>query len=752
MQHLPGRSLPRSAIAAVVALLTAIPGIARAQDTECDGRHREVLKLAFEGNASFKDDELATRINTTESSRLRRLVGIIGTRRCLPDEGLKPDIENLRNFYKTYGFFQTTVDTVVNELRPDAVSVIFQVDEGKPVLVDTLVIAGLDSVPNRADVVRDLKLGVGRRYGIVPLYADIDSITTRLRNSGYPMADVVLNISTHATELRAEVRLTFIPGPLARFGAVTVASADTAAKLNIPPKVVAGLLGFSAGDRYSDRAVTTAQRNLYQTGAYVAITTAIDTAGVSADSVVDVHVALREDLLRQVDSELGWGTVDCFRTNVQYTDKNLLSQAHHFELNGRLSKIGFASPTNWSGTRQLCQQLKQDSAFSSRVNYYAGATVRQSTLFGARVSPAYSLYTERRGEWNAYLRTTNIGGLATVSTELRSNTPLRLGYSLEYGHTEAQPAVYCATFSLCDQESQRDKTAARTLAVASASMQRLRTDNAIDPRHGTVLRAEVRSSAPFIGSDATLKFAKGTIDAAWYRPLAPRTVLALRFRAGIIGATGGGFPPPQERLYAGGASTIRGFQQNQVGRQIYLVDTVTFVQVDDSTRIYSIIPGVSRQVRPGPIPVGGNSLLIANLELRLRDPFIPKILQYSLFLDAGQVWTRQVGVASPGLSKTPGVGARLFTPIGPIQVNLAYNKYNLPGGQALFSVPAARNGGSAALFCVSPSATPIPVHLKTGTKSEYEQGPGSCPSTYAPTQAATFLKRLNFTLSIGTDF
>ena len=33
-----------------------------------------------------------------------------------------------------------------------------------------------------------------------------------------------------------------------------------------------------------------------------------------------------------------------------------------------------------------------------------------------------------------------------------------------------------------------------------------------------------------------------------------------------------GFVPPEERLYAGGASSVRGFQQNELGDLIYIAE------------------------------------------------------------------------------------------------------------------------------------------------------------------------------------
>src|SRR5207237_6916118 len=143
------------------------------------------------------------------------------------------------------------------------------------------------------------------------------------------------------------------------------------------------------------------------------------------------------------------------RVNGAYTDKNFLDKAQRLELTGRLSKIGFGKPTDFKATRDLCRRhvLEKDTA-SSVLNYYAGATLRRPTLFGTHWVPAYSAYTERRGEYEAYRRTTYLGLEAAVTRSLGLGLPFRAGYTIEYGQTVAQPAVLCALFTTCDPSAQ----------------------------------------------------------------------------------------------------------------------------------------------------------------------------------------------------------------------------------------------------------------------------------------------------------
>lgn len=742
----------------------AAPGRVAAQSLACTPGDREVLRLSFTGNSTFNASELARRIVTTPSSFGRRNFGIVGTRRCLDPDEFRQDVQRLQSFYHDRGFYDARVDTVVTTLiaKPPVVAITFAIHEGPPTLLDTLRLTGLGSVRDSAAVLANLQLAVGRPFGVVPFTADVDSITSRLRNAGYPEASVIPSYSVHPATRNAEVSLVVVPGPAARFGEIRVHSTSydgDSLPPAVPDAVVRRLLGFSTGQPYSDHAITDAQRNLYTTGMYRNVEVTRDS--VTADSLVPVDVVAYEDQMHEIDSELGWATLDCFRTGLQYTDHNFESKARSLSLTGRLTKIGYGAPLETQGTRSLCPLLRKDSLGSSRVNYNLTASLQQPIIAG-RANPAYSLYTERRSEYQAYVRTTFVGGEASLLRPLPHRSSVRAAYNVEYGYTLAQPAVLCAVFSRCDQESMDQVQRKLPLAIASLAYQQTGTDNLVDPHAGTVVRGEVRGSAPVIGSDPSLSFLKGTVDGAWYHQLTGAVVFAMRLRAGAV--TGGALvngarlPPPSERLYAGGPTSVRGFQQNELGASVYLVDSsdVDFPDTGAASGVIQLKPGVTRAQRT--IPTGGNSLFVGNVEFRIRDPFFPDLIEYALFTDAGDVWTRTAGQNFTGAAKlywTPGVGIRYFSIVGPIQLNAGYDPY---GGQPGPVYLSTRPGSFAPLYCVSPGNT-LGVHFEnvpgSATKQFVQDQPTSgnpCPTNFVPSRAGGLLRRLTFTLSIGSDF
>jgi outer membrane protein assembly factor BamA len=587
-----------------------------------------------------------------------------------------------------------------------------------------------------------------------------------LRNHGYPRGDVAASYTVFdTTGHRARVSLDVIPGAHARIGSIRVADEPLEdAPRRLSDLTIRKLLGVRVGDEYNEHELADAQRALYQSDLFrhVEVGLAPDSAQGKSDSLVTVDVIVRENFVRQVDTEVGWAVLDCFKARTQLVDKNFLGDARRLELSAQVSKLGHADHTRFADGKFCSGDMDKDP-FSSQVNYFVGGTFRFPTLFGLRGSPAISLYSERRGEYQAFLRSTVIGGEASITRDLKHELPLRLAYSLEYGRTDAQPALLCAVFNRCDSESRALLTDRnRPLAVASAHLDRLRTDNALNPRAGTTLRLDLRAASKEIGSDNDLQFVKGLVDGSVYRRVTNGVTFAARLRLGsVLGRTlsfgdSVGFVPPEERLYAGGAASVRGYQQNELGDLVYIAeDAPKKIPGTGDTVYFELSSNALRRV----VPVGGNSLIVANFELRIKSIFFPELIQYTVFGDAGDVWQRGRSVgARPhtasslflnGLRWTPGVGVRVFTPVGPFQANVGYNPYPRPLG-AIFYDQAPNAQGFAPLYCVSPDNRVPAVKLANG---EYEQLSGnSCPATYAPQQSSNFFRRLTFTFSIGPDF
>lgn len=744
-----------------------VPPVLSAQEIACDPGDLEVRRLRFEGNRAFSDAQLADAVVTTSSDWARRNFRVLGARRCLDRVELPRDVLRLVIFYRNHGYAQVSVDTSLRMLSRDAVAVTFRIAEGLPTILDSIAITGLDGVRNAASMVRDLPITVGKPFDKYRTEEARELLQRRLRDNGYPRAEVLLSFSTTTETRRASVELTVATGPFARFGDVSIAiePLDSARGPQTTQRTIRRLLGIRRGSPYRKSALEEAKRNLYQTDAYrqVEIGVLQDTTPGAPDSVVNIAVAVRESFMRSARTGAGYGTLDCIRAQGEYTDRNFLRGRGRLDLTARLSKIGIGKPLDIA--RDLCPQIKRDP-YSDTLNYYVGATLSQPVLFGLRRVPTVTLFSERRSEYLAYLRFTPIGGVVSVGVPAPRRLPsATISYQAEYGRTNAEPALFCAVFNLCTADDRRRVQELKRLAVASLAVARDRSDVPLNPTRGSVVRFELRHASTVIGSDRGLQFNKGTGDVSWYRRAGRGNVLAARLRAGgvfgsrisLVGSSE--FIPPQERLYAGGPSSVRGFRQNELGPAVYVVDTVRTIPAVDPVTGDSIVYFEAAAEAPlgfkRAVPTGGNSLIVGTVEYRMRSAVLPDLLQWAAFVDAGAVWNRggdSLRFNLRDMRVTPGIGLRAFTPIGAIRVDVGYNRYPRPAGAAYYDTPL--QGSSAPLYCVSPgNRIPVrPRQVDGRTIYVQDEPPNGCPGSFQPAPDKRFLRRLTFNFSIGQAF
>ncbi len=707
------------------------------------------MRLDFEGNHAFSDADLAKTIVTTPSSWARRYLHLPFTvKHCLDRSELPNDRARLIIFYRRRGYPKVTVDTAVKELAPGAVAVTFKISEGPPIILRSFVVSGLDSVPERNGIRRGLSIREGGRFDRFSIDAAADTIRQRLHNTGYPGAVTANGFFVDDTLLSAWDTVYVTPGRRTRIGAISIEVTPLPRKKQqIPTKVVRQIMGLDSGELFREDEIIDAQRAIYQTEAYQHVSITPDS---DADSIANLHVNLAEAAMHAARVGAGYGTLDCFRVTGEYTDYNFQNGARRLDLNTRVSKIGIGRPLD--GAPGFCPAAKKD-VFSDRLNYYAGATLRQPVFLGLRTVPTITVYTQRVSEYNAFLRTTSIGGAASLIWRGLTRTPITLTYSMEIGRTEAQPALFCAVFNLCEAAERDRVQQTQQLGVLSLAITRDNSNSLLSPTRGSILRLELSNSSPYIFSNKDLQFSKAVGDASRYINAGAGNVIALRIRGGTVfgrntqGAEG--FIPPQVRLYGGGPTTVRGFSQNELGSLIYIANGFeqfigndprslqldTVIQVSDTAKYKRIVP------------VGGNSLLVGNAELRLRMPFLSDLLQFTIFTDAGEVWNRGTAqLKQVRLKVTPGIQLTAFSPVGPVRVAVGYNPYQRPAGPIYFE--ATSQGGE--LLCVSPF-NDFPTHFAPDN-TIHQEALAPCPATYQPPKDNRLRSKLTFSFAIGQAF
>lgn len=667
-------SVPRRALLAMLPLILA----AQLQGQELG---RVVRGLSFTGNHALEDETLASAIATTNSSwfarnKLVRWIGL-GEKRYFDETEFHRDVLRITLLYRKVGFLEVEVDTVVRR-EPENVYITFAITENEPVILDSLNVAGVDSLGWRERLVRSLPLQAGDPFNRILLEVSADTLIRRLRDRGYPDAVAFQSFEVNKEARRADATIELEPGSTAVIGPVGVTGTK-----RVDTNVVRSLLATRPGQRFAEEDLFRSQRNLYRSELFGFASVGVDTAAYQPGSgTVPLAVRVTEGRFRRARGSLGYATEDCLRFGAGITFRNFLGGGRIFDISGRLSKVGVGSPADWGLEENICSRLKEDTLGSGKVNYNLTASVRRPAFLSPHNTVTAALFAERRSEFEVYRRQ-DVGGSVGLSRETLSRVPLGLTYRLAYGFTEASPASFCASLDACTAEDIARLSEKLWLGTLTGTVAWPRVNNPVDPSSGTRTSLEATVSSNFLGSSSGQAFGRLVAERSWYQEVTRRSVLSFRLRGGIsyaplsqIGDQSVHYIPPDHRFYAGGPNDVRGYELNELG-------PINYVVVNDSFPIDSVGTGVIPEGEVRFSPTGGNTLLIGNVELRLPSPIWSSIMRVVAFADAGVLYERGESVAA--VRVTPGVGLRFVTPLGPARVDLGYNPYGRQSGSLYLS-------------------------------------------------------------------
>lgn len=648
---------------------------------------RVVRELNFEGNSAIDDYTLGTVIATSRSSffataSLVRWIGL-GEKRYFDELEFRRDVVRLILFYRQSGYMRVIVDTTVRRTARDAF-VTFRIYEGEPVRVKSLTIEGLTGIVEEQRVRRAIPLRVGDPFNRFLFQASADTIAAWLRNRAHPYVQVLRNFDSDAGALTADLRFEVVPGPRVRVGEVQVRGVE-----RVDTTTVLRTISVHPGDLYREDLLYQSQRDLYSTGTFrSAVVSLADSAPpASGDSTARVVVRVAEGPRHRIRFGGGYGTLDCFRAQGGWSASGVLGDARTLDLSTRVSKIGIGWPFNAGFEKTVCHPLYKDPQ-SDTLNYNVGLTLFQQGFFSPRHTASLGVFAERRSEFKTYTRT-QIGSTFGVIFNARRRVPLGVAYGISVGRTDADPASFCQVLAACDIATQNYLQARRPFASITVTASERTEDFALDPTSGGHVGITLLHSSRLLGSDTLYEFNRGELEVARYIPIGRRSVFAWRIHAGALvparlqlQGQRVQFVPPEQRFYAGGPTSVRGYGANELGPRVYVIEDSTHFVVQNGDTIYTdqdSVPAVRT------VPTGGNSILLVNAELRVPAPLLPDRLRLALFVDVGQVYERQSELFSfQNARVTPGIGLRVTTPLGPVRMDVAYNGYDQEPGPLRF--------------------------------------------------------------------
>lgn len=639
---------------------------------------REIDDVEFLNPEPFDEDSLEA-ITETRATRCRILWVLPfcfpGTdwgrdRHYLSLRTIGTDLQRLNLLYRQSGYFGTEVVPEIEEVEGNdgPVAVNFVVRRGEAVVVDSVVIEGTEGIADPDSLEALLPLQPGELFHLGRFLASADTVRGALRARGHAYAEILRNYAVDTIQDRATAWLLAIPGPRVVVDSILIEGLD-----NLTRATTLRYVTFDQGDRLQLSELGSSQRNLYDVELvqFATVIVAPDSLQLTPEDSTNATVLVQivEAPEHVVEAALGYGTIECGRATAQWTDRSFTGGARRLSLSGSLSRIGVGEPTNWTGS-SFCPAARD--TFATELDYRIAGELTQPYFLNPRNQLAVGAYAERQSEPALFQRTAQ-GLRFNLNHRVGVREVLTASVDAERRVTRAVPALYCYAFLVCEPADLRALAKPRWRNALGASWLRDRANSAINPTDGYVIRSAVQWATPLMGS--SFDFVRTSVDGSIYRPVRPRWVLAGRLRLGtfLTDATIGAedFVAPEERFFAGGASSVRGFTRNEMGPGIWLFRN------DDDIRPEDVDP--SRGDLPVRfIPSGGTSVAVASAELRFPSPVLPDLARFAAFVDAGTVGLDPLWKMGSRWHVTPGAGVRIQTPVGPARVDLAYNFYPNP--------------------------------------------------------------------------
>jgi translocation and assembly module TamA len=557
----------------------------------------------------------------------------------------RSDTVRLKTVMESYGYYQSAVTALIDGeplTSADLSDKLAAMPAGKEAAVVLSYVPGplyhLGKITLEGDLPPDMHGLLDLHTGQPAVAADVINAGTRLlralQDKGYAFAKVEGPVAYELPQARElDVTYTVTTGKTARFGTIAITGLQRTRQSSVLSR-----LGMHTGDPYSAAAIDKARSNLLAMGVFGSVIVRTAPAP-DPDGSVPVTFNLTERKRHPVDLHAAYSSDLGGSAGVTWTDRNLFGHAEQLNLNASVIDLN-GSAANGAGYNIGAQLILPEIAHPQQTLQFSLTAIQQSLLTYDQTSETAGVTLTRTLSkiWTASVGLTATKDLITQPQELYvpdldkgvfNYTLLATPVSLRYDSTDLSSPILDPTHGM-----RAALTVAPTLSLG--------------PPNATFIISQLRASA-YLDLNKLSLTAPG------------RTIIAVHGLYGYAqGASVTGLPPDQ-RFYAGGSETVRGYPFQSVGPQ--------FAQTYPPPAGTPVNPSFSENT-----PVGGVAVDAGSIELRQR---VGANYGFAVFADAGRVGETALpfsGQYAVGL----GTGVRYYTPIGPLRFDIAVPLHRLP--------------------------------------------------------------------------
>ncbi|MFY9854347.1 MAG: POTRA domain-containing protein [Terracidiphilus sp.] len=649
------------------------------------GSRRRVERVSVEGNHYFGSATLKDLLSVHAADSTDR-------HGAYSQALVTADINALEAVYQNNGFskVKVTPETNVGVIRTTdsgkfaPLKVVYHIEEGEQLRVGKVSLVGNEHV-DAAKLTPEMNTVAGQLLSPRNLAGDRDELLTDYMSRGFDQVRVeVAQQIEPADASKVDVVFHIIEGRQIFVRKVLLSGLHYTR-----PQTVAKAITLHPGDPLNETALMETQRNLYDFALFSEVDTAIENP--SGDEPYKT-VLLQLEEARRWALTYGFG-LEAQTGTPQYNCGGIEATGASCNPNGktgvsprvladitRNNLFGREQSMSLRGTYGLLEQqidlLFQNPHFEGDRNF--GLTLSGGYANSLDVSTYVASRLQTGMRWTEHFNTPG-------SYISKANT---LIYEFDFRRVK----VEASSLQVAPDEITLLSTAVRVGGPALTWIRDTR-DSAMDSHRGTYTSFQAFISDQALAAQADF----GRLDvsnSSYYQFNKGRFVLARNTRYGMeraFGALDDELIPLPERLYAGGATSLRGFGPNSAGPR------------DPETGF----------------PIGGAGALINSTELRLPPPTLPwfgSTVSFVLFHDmgnvftnAGDAWASALRVHQPErdnckiltpptatnpvpepsgpststgtqgacsfnfFSHAPGLGLRYHTPVGPIRLDFSYN-------------------------------------------------------------------------------
>jgi len=685
-----------------------------------------VRSLSVEGMKQLDEEALKVCLATQARERTGFMLGVAGEPECgvapfdaarvpvalwswpwtdwpLYDETVwNRDVARVARWYRARGYYAARVTKSTQTPDPEerTLELGLTVEEGQPVLVKRIVIAGIEATDarTRAALHAALKLRVGGHFDETFYDDSKRALTDVLREHAYALASVEGEIRIDPPQRAAEVTFRIAPGRRFRFGKISVTGQG-----DLPVRPVLGAAEIDEGEPFKVSVLEDAKRAIYELGPFASVE--MIEKPREQEGRVDLIIKLVPGrLLRtaigaglQVGTDPTLTPTDAPGDALDRWDLHLLGRIEYRNFLGGMRRISIEDRPRVVFNDPFPTAVDPDIGNLLILDFRQPAFLEPRTTFAIT-----GRWDRGRDPYTDVLRSDLLGGAGPERSffdgKLRASINLNVNWFLPSRSDRSSSVSEDGTQTPAPRDVRADYPAYYATYMQYALALDLR-DVPREPTRGAYFALTVQHGGYFLPSD--WDYVRVTPDVRAYLPLGLGLVLAGRARIGIMEIGDSRIAvredpygveqrlrdlgPLRQRLRGGGNNSVRGYRPNTLG---------------DVTEINEVIDS------------GGLRQWEASIELRAT---ITSSFGAVLFLDAGDV-SRAKSFRLRAPQTSVGFGLRYRTIIGPIRLDAGYA---IPGLQWFGRDPRIReaydnNGATTRFNEASFLGTPFAVHFTIG--------------------------------------